>query len=158
MPTTGPSKVITEVDLARLFTLFNEIGIISQLSSNAFERAMPDGMTLSQFTVLNWFTRVDQVASPGRLASALMVSKGAMTNTLKKLAQKQFVEVVVDSNNGREKRVSLTAQGVEQHARCLQSASQLMHSVSSNVDLADLDEQISQLQLIRKFLDEHRNT
>ena len=36
----------------KLFQLFNEIGIIAQLSGTLFERVMPEGMTLAQFTVL----------------------------------------------------------------------------------------------------------
>ncbi|MCY0154387.1 hypothetical protein OEG86_21580 [Hoeflea alexandrii] len=40
-------------DMEALFGFFNEIGIISQLSGHAFEKAMPEGMTLAQFSVLN---------------------------------------------------------------------------------------------------------
>jgi hypothetical protein len=39
------------------FRVFNEIGIIEQLSRNLFERVLPDGLTLPQFTVLNHFVR-----------------------------------------------------------------------------------------------------
>ena len=48
-----------------LFSYFNEIGIIAQLSGNLFERNMPGGLTNSQFSVLNWFVRVDDVARLG---------------------------------------------------------------------------------------------
>ena len=36
-----------------VFTFFNEINIIAQLSSNAFDRALPIGLSQSQFSVLN---------------------------------------------------------------------------------------------------------
>ena len=39
------------------FRVMNEIGIISQLGATLFERVMPDGMTLAQFTVLNRFVQ-----------------------------------------------------------------------------------------------------
>ena len=72
-------------DLQIAYGFFNEIGIIGQLSSNQMQRAMPHDLTQSQFSVLNWFVRVDTQATPGRLAKAFQVTKGAMTNTLHKL-------------------------------------------------------------------------
>ena len=57
-----------------VFTYFNEIGIISQLSTVLFEQSLPEGLTLSQFSVLNWFVRVDVEATPGRLARAFQVT------------------------------------------------------------------------------------
>jgi DNA-binding MarR family transcriptional regulator len=52
------------------------------------QQNLPAGLTVSQFSVLNWFIRVDNVATPGRLSTAFQVTKGAMTNTLKKLHEK----------------------------------------------------------------------
>ena len=53
-----------------LFRFFNEIGIIEQLSRNAFERVMPGGMKLSQFTVLNHFVRPSAVCVAPRNSPA----------------------------------------------------------------------------------------
>lgn len=39
------------------FRVMNEIGIIDQLGTTLFERAMPHGLTLPQFIVLNHFVR-----------------------------------------------------------------------------------------------------
>jgi len=75
-------------ETASLFSFFNEIGIIAQLASNLFAQSLPGGLTQSQFSVLNWFARVDSEATPKRLATAFQVTPGAMTNTLKKLAEK----------------------------------------------------------------------
>ena len=74
------------------FRLFNEIGIINQLASNRAERAMPHGLTMSQFTVLNHFSRGLPPKPPLELANAFQVTKGAMTNTLKQLEGKGFVD------------------------------------------------------------------
>ena len=49
---------------AIVFGFFNEIGIISQLTSSMFERNLPQNLTNSQFGVLNWFHRVDTEATP----------------------------------------------------------------------------------------------
>ena len=46
-------------DLSRLyFQMFNEIGIISQLSSNRLERVLPEGMSIAQFSLLNHLVRL----------------------------------------------------------------------------------------------------
>lgn len=98
-------------DLDTAFEFFNEIGIIAQLSSNRMQRGLPFGLTQSQFSVLNWFVRVDDEATPGRLAKAFQVTAGAMTNTLGKLVEKGFVSVEPDPASGRSKIVTMTAAG-----------------------------------------------
>ena len=80
-------------DIETLFSYFNELNIISQLSNGIFEQNLPAGLTVSQFSVLNWFIRVDNVATPGRLSTAFQVTKGAMTNTLKKLHEKKLISI-----------------------------------------------------------------
>lgn len=97
--------------LATAFDFFNEIGIIAQLSSNQMQRSMPHGLNQSQFAVLNWFLRVDDRATPGRLARAFQVTGGAMTNTLGKLTEKGFIRVEPDPDSGRSKIVTLTPAG-----------------------------------------------
>ena len=49
------------------FQLFNEIGIIQQLVNTRFERALPDGLTASQFGVLNHFVRLGGERAPSDL-------------------------------------------------------------------------------------------
>ena len=56
-----------QTHLQTAYGFFNEIGIISQLSSNQMQRAMPHGLTQSQFSVLNWFIRVDDQATQDRV-------------------------------------------------------------------------------------------
>ena len=75
------------------FRFFNEIGIINQLSTNRAERAMPHGLTMSQFSLLNHFVRGRPPASPLQLANAFQVTKGAMTNTIKQLEGKGFIDI-----------------------------------------------------------------
>ncbi|MEO0683423.1 MAG: MarR family transcriptional regulator [Pseudomonadota bacterium] len=96
---------------AALFALFNEIGIIEQLSRNRFQRVMPDGMQISHFSVLNHFVRVREEASPVQLARAFQVSKPSMTNTLQRLEAAGYVAIRPDPRDGRAKRVTITPAG-----------------------------------------------
>ena len=55
------------------FQFFTEAGILAQLSRALFEARLPEGFTLSQFTVLNHLTRVKDGRTPLELARAFQV-------------------------------------------------------------------------------------
>ncbi|MFT4670889.1 MAG: DNA-binding MarR family transcriptional regulator [Pseudohongiellaceae bacterium] len=139
-----------------LFNYFNEISIISQLSAAMFEKALPFGLTNAQFSVLNWFIRVDSEASPGRLATAFQVTAGAMTNTLQKLAAKQLIKVEPDPHSGRKKIVTITDKGRQQLEQAISSAMPLFTELSQQFDSAKIDSQLPLLREIRERLDEMR--
>lgn len=145
-----------QADEELLFTFFNEINIIAQLSANEFERALPDGLTLSQFSVLNWFVRVDSSASPGRLATAFMVTRGAMTNTLKKLESKGLVRIEPDETSGRSKKITLTQEGRRSRKRAIASCHPVLAEVAREFPPTMLKRHLPLLQNMRKYLDESR--
>ena len=139
-----------------VFTYFNEIGIISQLSTVLFEQSLPEGLTLSQFSVLNWFVRVDVEATPGRLARAFQVTGGAMTNTLKKLESKGLVKVEPDKNSGRRKRVTMTRKGNQVRDEAIKAVAPLLREFSERFPVEKLGRQTRQLAKVREYLDERR--
>ena len=143
------------VDDPAVVQLFTEFGIIHQLLMTRFERALPEHLTASQFGVLNHFVRLGGIYSPGELARAFQVTKGAMTNTLAKLEEKQFVRIQPNPADGRAKQVSITAQGRRMRERALAATSASMSEIS---DYASRDAAVllPRLQRLRKFLDEHR--
>lgn len=139
-----------------LFRFFNEIGIINQLATNAFESCLPKGLTVSQFSVLNWFVRVDKQATPGRLATAFMVTKGAMTNTLKRLEDKGLIEVRPDETSGRRKLVTMTTLGLEVRQEALQTLEPLLKELAADLPKSKFVEAMPFLELVRVYLDERR--
>lgn len=94
-----------------IFRVFNEIGIIEQLARNVFEKVLPDGLKVSQFSVLNHFVRLGDDKNPVDLARAFQVTKGAMTNTLQRLEVRGLVVITPDPTDGRAKRVRITEDG-----------------------------------------------
>ncbi len=102
-----------------LFRFFNEIGIIEQLARAAFERALPEGLKISQFAVLNHLVRLGDDRSPAELAQAFQVTRGAMTNTLQRLEARDLISVGPDPKDGRGKRIALTALGRAMRERCV---------------------------------------
>jgi len=147
---------MAEPDEAVLFRYLNEIGIISALASNRFERLLPGDLTLSQFTVLNWFIRVDTEATPGRLARAFEVTGGAMTNTLKKLEGKGLVLIEPDPHSGRQKRVTLTDAGKVLREQAISDAFPLLRELAEALDIKAIRQQLTHLQEVRQYLDESR--
>ena len=65
--------------------LFSEVFMADQLARNRISRALPKGMELSHFSVLNHLANVADERTPAQLADAFHVTRGAMTNTLAKL-------------------------------------------------------------------------
>lgn len=139
-----------------LFAFFNEIGIIAQLANNLFARSLPGGLTQSQFSVLNWFVRVDSEASPKRLATAFQVTPGAMTNTLKKLEEKGLVRIEPDAHSGRQKRVTMTAAGSAQREQAIAAAEPLLAEFAGQFPPEHLARTLEELRAVRSYLDERR--
>ena len=126
------------------------------MATNALESCLPDGLTSSQFGVLNWFVRVDTEATPGRLATAFMVTKGAMTNTLKRLEEKGFVRVRPDEHSGRRKLVTITAKGMRARTNAIKSVDPLLQELLTEFSKPDFALSLPFLESIRTYLDERR--
>ena len=143
-------------DLDTAFSFFNEVSIISQLSINQMQRSMPHGLTQSQFAVLNWFIRVDDEATPGRLASAFQVTKGAMTNTLTKLVEKGLIVITPDPDSGRRKLVRITAPGRRARDATLAATYPQLETFLAAFPLAKLNRVLPLLREVREYLDTAR--
>ena len=70
---------------ALYFQLFNEIGIIAQLSGNRFQKVLPLDLTVAQFTLLNHAVRLGHGGPPAPLSPDFQVTKVPLTNTTTKL-------------------------------------------------------------------------
>ncbi|MEL6808923.1 MAG: MarR family transcriptional regulator [Pseudomonadota bacterium] len=93
------------------FEVFNEIGIIEQLSRAVLEARLPDGLIAPHFTVLNHLCRVADGRTPVDMARAFQVPKTSMTHTLKGLEAHGLVELRPNPEDGRSKQVWLTDAG-----------------------------------------------
>ena len=65
--------------------LFSELFMADQLARNRLSKALPKGMELSHFSVLNHLARANEERTPAQLARLFHVTRGAMTNTLNRL-------------------------------------------------------------------------
>lgn len=139
-----------------LFTFFNEIGIIDQLARTAFERVLPKGMTVPQFSVLNHFVRLGGPRTPAQLASSFQVSRATMTNTLKRLDEAGLIVSHRDPNDGRSKQIDITQTGREMRERSVANLMPLLAEMARRLDVTSLAEVIPTLQAARIELDNSR--
>jgi DNA-binding MarR family transcriptional regulator len=96
-------------DLA--ITLFGELFMADQLARNRVSKALPKGMELSHFSVLNHLARLNEERTPAQLARAFHVTRGAMTNTLTKLEWAGHVHIRPDWDDARQKFVAISPAG-----------------------------------------------
>ena len=139
-----------------LFSFLNEVGIITQLAVTRFNRALPAGLRIMQFSVLNHLIRLGDGKSPLALANAFQVTKPAMTHTLTPLAQKKMIEIIPNPRDGRGKLVYLTNSGKENRNLAIMELADNFKFLRDKLDLEAVQEALEVLVQIRQFLDENR--
>lgn len=92
-------------------SLFAEVLIAEQLSRNLISKALPRGMQISHFSVLNLLAHLNEERTPAQLAEAFHVTRGAMTNTLSRLEWAGHIHIRPDWDDARRKFVSISPAG-----------------------------------------------
>lgn len=92
-------------------SLFAEVLIADQLSRALISRALPFGMKISHFSVLNLLAHMNEERTPAQLATAFHVTRGAMTNTLSRLEWAGYIHIRPDWDDARRKFVSISPAG-----------------------------------------------
>ena len=93
-------------------TLFSEILALDQLARAHVAKALPKGMELSHFSVLNHLAHVGTEKTPAQLARVFHLTRGAMTNTLGKLEWAGWVHIRPDWEDARRKMVAISPSGL----------------------------------------------
>jgi len=91
--------------------LLSEIAMTDQLARARLTRALPKGMEVSHFTVLNHLAHIGDERTPAHLARLFHVTKGAMTNTLSKLEVSGYIHIRPDWDDARRKFVAISPAG-----------------------------------------------
>ncbi|MGO4834140.1 MarR family winged helix-turn-helix transcriptional regulator, partial [Rhizobiaceae sp. 2RAB30] len=110
-----------------------------------------------QFVVLNHLARLGGEWTPLRLANAMQLTKGAMTNTLGHLSRKGYVAIRPDDRDGRSKLVTLTAEGRAARDAAVAAVAPELAALVEGVSAELLAEAIPPLETVRKFLDRRRD-
>ncbi|MEM8851747.1 MAG: MarR family transcriptional regulator [Pseudomonadota bacterium] len=92
--------------------LFSEMLTADQLVRARLRSALPKGMELSHFTVLNYLAQHREERTPADLARIFHLSRGAMTNTLARLEWAGHIHIRPDWDDARRKRVAISGAGL----------------------------------------------
>lgn len=139
---------------AALFELFNEIGIIEQLSRASLEARLPDGLIAPHFTVLNHLTRLGDGRAPIDMARAFQVPKTTLTHTLKGLENRGLIEMRPNPEDGRSKLVYLTDEGHALRQQTIAALGPDFDRITERLDTSALQKIIPKLRDLRVFLDD----
>lgn len=146
----------TPPDDPPLFALMNEVGIIEQLARNRFDAVQADGLLLSHFILLNHLVRVGDGTTPARIASALQLARGAVTNTMQRLEDRGLIRLAPDAEDGRVKRVFLTRAGRARREKAVRDATAALAPLLADLPAGAIEALIPALREIRRRLDRAR--
>jgi DNA-binding MarR family transcriptional regulator len=138
------------------FQFMTEIGIIHQLGSTVMERSLTDGLTLPQFAVLNHLVRLGDRQSPVELARAMQVTKATMSSTLGRLERKGLVSGNPNPDDGRSRRIVITAKGRKVRDRAIMGVARHIADIEKEIGIAALENGLPLLRKMRTLLDRQR--
>ena len=140
-----------------VYRLFNEIGIINQLSGAAFRDVLPRPLNEAMFGVLNHFCRLGDGKSPSFLAEAFQVARPSMTNTLEKLERAGLVRIEAHPADARGKLVFITDAGREARECAVAAVLPLFAKIAPVLERLDAAALLRDLASLREALDRARN-
>ncbi|MEM8572496.1 MAG: MarR family transcriptional regulator [Pseudomonadota bacterium] len=130
--------------------IFGEIVMIEQLARSRISRDMPKGMELSHFMVLNHFARLGGEKTPMQLARIFHVTKGAMSNTIRKLDAAGYVHVRPDWDDARKKWVRLSPAGRAARDHAVACIAPVLDELLAGVEQEELRAALPILRTIRQ--------
>jgi DNA-binding MarR family transcriptional regulator len=139
-------------DLA--ITLFSELFMADQLARNRISKALPKGMELSHFSVLNHLARVGDEKTPAQLARVFHVTRGAMTNTISRLEWAGHVHVRPDWDDARRKFVSISPSGRAARDAAVQSVAPVIGKVVQSLGAENVRAVLPVLRAMRTQFEE----
>lgn len=148
---------MSEAAMSDYFRLFNEIGIIEQLTRTIFEARLPPGFVLAQFSVLNHLVRVADGRTPLAMARAFQVPKTSMTHSLAVLERAGLIEFRPNPEDGRSKLVHITPEGRAFRERAIASLAPDMQRMAAAIPPEQVARLLPDLVALRQFLDRDRD-
>ena len=135
-------------------TLFSEILTNDQLIRNRLSRVLPKGMEVSHFSVLNHLAHLNDERSPAQLAKNFHVTRGAMTNTLRKLELAGYVHIRPDWDDARRKMVAVSPAGRQARDVALAAIAPLVSDILAELGEEKVRATLPVMRKLRAKLDE----
>jgi len=120
---------------------------------NRLTRALPKGMEISHFSVLNNLAWHDGEKTPAQLAETFNVTRGAITNTLNKLVWAGYVHIRPDWDDARRKMVAISPAGRNARDHAIRQISPLINDVADDLGEAQVRATLDTLRALRRQLE-----
>jgi len=133
-------------------SLFSEILTVDQLARMNVAKALPKGMELSHFSVLNHLAHVGGEKTPAQLARTFHLTRGAMTNTLGKLEWAGWVHIRPNWEDARRKLVSISPTGIAARDAALAAITPVIAEVVEQIGAEKVRQALPVLREMRKRL------
>ena len=121
-----------------------------QLARSQLSKALPKGMELSHFSVLNHLARVGEERTPAQLAQAFHVTRGAMTNTLSKLEWAGHIHIRPDWDDARRKLVAISPAGRRARDVAIQSIAPMIAEFVDDIGIENVRVALPVLRALRQ--------
>ena len=141
-------------DEALTVALFWELTAADQLVRARLSRAMPSGMEMSHFLLLNLLATSKGERSPAQLAKRLHLTRGAITNTLSRLEQKGHIHVRPDWDDARQKQIAISPAGRTARDIAAQSIAPVFDAVVADLGPETVQALVPALRKLRLRLEE----
>ena len=142
-----------DADESLAVALFSELLTVEQLARSRMARALPKGMELSHFVVLNYLARTQSEKTPAQLAQVFHLTRGAMTNTIGKLEWAGHIHVRPDWDDARRKFVTISPSGRSARDAALAAISPIIGETVSGIGNERVKSVLPVLREMRKRLD-----
>jgi len=133
--------------------LFSELFMADQLARGRLAKALPKGMELSHFSVLNHLSRTGSERTPAQLARAFHVTRGAMTNTISRLEAAGYVHIRPDWDDARRKFVAISPAGRRARDAALSVIAPILNDAVDAAGQENVRQALPVLREIRKRFD-----
>ena len=140
-------------DVLITVALFSEVLASEQLMRGRLSRALPKGMELSHFVMLDYLSRQNRERSPAELARTFNLTKGALTNTLSKLEKYGYIHIRPDWDDARKKLVLISNAGDRARDESVLAITPVLEDVMAKLDKYRLRDGLRFLRELREALD-----
>lgn len=123
-----------------------------QLARSHISKALPKGMELSHFSVLNLLASVSEHRTPAQLAKSLNLTRGALTNTLSKLEWAGYIHVSPDWDDARRKQIVISPAGQRAREAALSAITPIMSQVVDRIGAEKVKSALPVIREIRRSL------
>lgn len=135
--------------------VFREIKLIENLARSSISRSLPVGLNYPQYEVLMLLLRHGDGVTPMEICQTLKTTKSGLTNTLQRLHARKMIRVEDCDQDGRKKRIWLTAEGRAVYTQTQAAIRPKLDGLRGGFTAKEFREALPFLRALRTWLSEN---